>query len=275
MVREGSGASLSSSSWIVESERSSWPRVVRRPHGLLRGLLAPQAYSGYDHRSGPHQLLLPATLDVVLVIKLAESAERPPGFLLGAHGGHVVVAGDCATSYLEVRMAPLGAYRLLGRPVAGLGAEIVDLEGAFGGPGRRLVEAVQEARSWTRRFALVDEFLLDAAERGRRPSPEVVHAWARIVEQRGAVRIGELARTAGCSHQNLIRRFGDEVGVTPKKAARLVRFEHVLRGIRERRTSWDRVAADGGYADQAHMIREFRAFTGLTPTGYAARTVPR
>lgn len=263
---------MPSTSWIVEAERSSWPRVAGRPHSLLRGLLA-QPYSGFDDGSAPHRLLLPATLGVSLVVKLTDSPHRPAAFLLGAHDRHAVMEGDCASSYVEVRMAPLGAYRLLGRPVAGLGDEVVDLQETFGAHARRLAEAVREAPTWTRRFAVLDRFLLDAAERGRGPSPEVAHAWEAMVAQRGSVQISGLARTVGRSHQHLIRRFTEQVGLTPKKAARLVRFEHVLRSATTGGTTWERIAADGGYADQAHLIREFRAFTGMTPTDYAGRAL--
>jgi AraC-like DNA-binding protein len=58
--------------------------------------------------------------------------------------------------------------------------------------------------------------------------------------------------------------------MAPKTAARLVRFDAVWRRIDERRMRWERIAADAGYADQAHFIRDFREFTGTTPSSYLA-----
>ena len=122
----------------------------------------------------------------------------------------------------------------------------------LGPAGRRLGDQLRETPSWRRRFALVDEFLLDRLERGPRPSPEV-----------------------GWSHKHLIARFSQQVGLRPKTAARLVRLNRVWRRLDERRPlDWGQVAADAGYADQAHLIRDFHQFTGTTPTQFQARTLP-
>jgi len=62
-----------------------------------------------------------------------------------------------------------------------------------------------------------------------------------------------------------------ETARKPKTAARLIRFDRVWRHVDRRRPlDWGQVAADTGYADQAHLIRDFRQFTGITPTGYQA-----
>jgi AraC-like DNA-binding protein len=142
----------------------------------------------------------------------------------------------------------------------------------FGADGRRLTEARREQPTWRLRFALVDRFLLTAAQRGPRPSDEVARAWRVLVDTHGTTPIGRIAGEVGWSHKHLIARFTQQVGLTPKTAARLVRLDRVLARVRAGRTGrWDQVAAEGGYADQAHLIRDFRAFTGITPTDYVAR----
>ena len=85
--------------------------------------------------------------------------------------------------------------------------------------------------------------------------------------------IGRLATEVGWSHKHLIARFRQQVGLAPKTAARLVRFRGVLRQVgSDRRLDWGLLAAEAGYADQAHLVREFRQFTGTTPTDFLART---
>jgi transcriptional regulator GlxA family with amidase domain len=113
-------------------------------------------------------------------------------------------------------------------------------------------------------------------DRGPRPSPEVGWAWERLVASGGAVPIGRLAKEVGWSHRHLIVRFRQQVGLGPKTAARLVRFDGVCRHLDQARgrLDWGRVAAEAGYADQAHLIREFRQFTGTTPTEFLARMPP-
>jgi transcriptional regulator GlxA family with amidase domain len=76
----------------------------------------------------------------------------------------------------------------------------------------------------------------------------------------------------GWSHRHLLTRFRQQVGLGPKTAARLVRFNGVWRRLDEDQPlDWGLVAAEVGYADQAHLVREFRQFTGTTPTGFLAR----
>jgi AraC-like DNA-binding protein len=130
----------------------------------------------------------------------------------------------------------------------------------------------EDTPSWPRRFALLDQFLLRRLDRGPRPAPEVGWAWQRLNASGGAAPIGELAREVGWSHKHLIARFRQQVGVAPKTAARLLRFNGVWRHLDEGRPlDWGLVAAETGYADQAHLIREFRQFTGTTPTGFQSQ----
>jgi transcriptional regulator GlxA family with amidase domain len=108
------------------------------------------------------------------------------------------------------------------------------------------------------------------------PSPEVGWAWQRLVATAGAVPIGRLAHEVGWSHRHLIARFRQQVGVRPKTAARLVRFDRVWRRLEEARgrLDWGLVAAEAGYADQAHLAWDFHQFTGTTPTPFLAMGNP-
>jgi AraC-like DNA-binding protein len=256
-------------------ERARWPRVAGTPHPRLRGLL-PRGYVGFTEATTPRQLVLPATSSVSLVIKLADSPHRPPAFLMGPRGSSTAVEGDCAPSYLELWLDPLAAYQLLGgRPLNELSGQLLDLTDLLGGDGRRLGERLRETASWRQRFARLDRFLLGRLAGGPRPSPEVGRAWARLVASGGRVPIGRLAEEVGWSHRHLLARFRRQVGLGPKTAARLVRFERVLGRLEEGRgLDWGRVAREVGYADQAHLIRDFHQFAGATPTEFVARTTP-
>jgi len=77
--------------------------------------------------------------------------------------------------------------------------------------------------------------LLGRLDRGPRPSPEVGRAWERLVATGGAVSIGQLAKEVGWSHKHLIARFTRQVGLRPKTAARLIRFDGVWRRLDQRR----------------------------------------
>jgi hypothetical protein len=122
-------------------ERARWPRMAGAPHPRLRPLV-PRGYAGFTRATTPRHLILPASASVPLVVKLEDSAYRPPQFLMGARGA-ATVEGDCAPSYVEVRLGPLGAYTLLGLPIARLGRQVVDLVDVLGPAGRRLGEQLR------------------------------------------------------------------------------------------------------------------------------------
>ena len=113
-------------------ERARWPRLAGSPHPQLRTML-PCGYAGFTEATAPRHLILPATTSVPLVVKILDSAHRPPAFIMGARDSSTVVEGECAPSYLEVRLTPLGAYTLLGLPMGELSGQLVDLADVLGG----------------------------------------------------------------------------------------------------------------------------------------------
>jgi AraC-like DNA-binding protein len=250
----------------VESARS--PVIPGRPSALLRDVVA-RDYAGFTEVTSPRGgFVLPATVSVPVIVKIEDSPLRPPVFVNGPHDRFMTVTGTCAPSYLELWLAPLSAYRVLGLPIDTLPGEPVDLVEVLGTDGRRLGERVRDRPTWPERFALVDSFLLERLDLGRPPSPEVGHAMSLLVQSRGRLPIGELAAETGWSHKHLITQFKRQVGMTPKMAARLIRFEMVRRRLAGGSQGWARIAAEAGYSDQSHLVREFRQFSGLTPTTF-------
>ena len=188
----------------------------------------------------------------------------PPALVYGPNGSHTVVEGACPPAYIEMCLAPLGAYTLFGPVVADVGESIVGLEDLVGRrrPTARRANPVRADVGGAAR--LLDEFLLDRRGRGPQPSPEVSEAWDLLVRSGGRSTIGEIAREVGWSHKHLITKFKQQIGVAPRLAARLLRLSRVWRHITDGQ-GWARIAAESGYADQSHLVREFRQFTGTTP----------
>ena len=87
--------------------------------------------------------------------------------------------------------------------------------------------------------------------------------------------VEELSREAGISTRRLARLFSIEVGLTPKLYARVLRFNRVVESVYNSSSiDWTELAVRCGYFDQAHFIRDFKAFSGLTPGDYLSRRTP-
>lgn len=171
--------------------------------------------------------------------------------------GHAV---DC----VEVQLDPLAAGTLLGVPPAELNGAPLDLAELWGPAAGRLRARLIEARSWHDRFALVRDELIRPRRAASRVDPEVADAWRRLLRAHGRVPIGDLPARYGWSRTRFWSRFKGQIGVTPKRAAMIVRFDRALRRLGTA-PHLAELAAELGYADQSHLNREVLRFTGRTP----------
>jgi AraC-like DNA-binding protein len=166
---------------------------------------------------------------------------------------------DC----IEVHLSPMVAPSLLGVSISELSGVVVDLEEVWGRQVVRLRERLA-ATAGPQRFALMDEFLASRYARPLSIDPEVAASWECIVIQRGRTRVGDLAASCGWSRKRLWSRFSAQLGLTPKRAAMLVRFDHAVRSLRAGKDP-AAVAMACGYVDQSHLHRDVLAFAGCTP----------
>lgn len=240
------------------------PTVVLPANVRLRSFVA-RDHEGFDTSSLPHgDYVDTARLVTQVAVKVTDQPWHPPALVNGPTTTYSRIDGPWAPA-IAARLAPLGAYRLLGPALSEIsGSWLVALEDIVGAEARRLSEQVQSAQTWDERGRRLDDFLLDRATHGLQPSPEVIHAWHLLVRSGGTTTISGIASQVGWSHKHLITRFKQQVGVAPHTAARLLRLSVVWQHLGDDHT-WARIAAESGYADQAHLIREFRHFTGTTP----------
>lgn len=183
-----------------------------------------------------------------------------PGF---GSGGGVRAWGEHAEC-VQVRLSPVVAGAVLGAGAADLGGSLVSLDALWGREASRIREQLGEIPSWEGRFAFTDALLARRLEARSRVEPEVAWAWNRIVVGKGLVRIDQLAAELGWSRKRLWSRFHSHIGIPPKSAAKLVRFDHAVHRLVAGEAA-AHVAADSGYCDQSHLHRDVMAFTGTTP----------
>lgn len=224
-----------------------------------------RAATGLDLRVIPQPI-------VTVVIELGDDAlavENPDGtralrsFTAGLSPGAARIRGarvDC----VEIQMSPVSAYSLLGVSLTDLDGGVFALEELWGRQEPLLREQLHGAREWDDRFALLHGFLARRHEPAPSMDPEVVVSWESIISRRGRVRVGDLAASCGWSRKRLWSRFTAQVGLTPKRAAMLVRFDRAVRGLSAGRDAAE-VAVVCGYADQSHLHRDVLAFAGCTP----------
>ena len=193
----------------------------------------------------------------------------PTTCLTGLQLGHLIVEAPVQrTKVLGLRLTPAGAYALFARPMHEVASLTVDLEDVVGPAARELAgkcDAAPTAESCVRAaLAWIDNRIAKAT----RVEPAVGWMLSQIRRRAGAVSIAQLRNQVGWSKTRLARRFVDQVGVSPKQYARVMRFNQALRLVHAERSSLAEVAIEAGYYDQPHLNAEFKALSGFTPTEF-------
>jgi AraC-like DNA-binding protein len=245
------------------------------------------------------------TMEEPLVVAAHPDPRQRPGsfdaLVGGLHLAPAVITHDGWQSGIQVALRPLGCRAVLGLPAAELAGLDVDAAAVLGeSTVAEIRERLVAAPDWPSRFAVVDAVLgrritgrAPSSETGRTPgatrsadglraadgarglgngaagvdvAPEVAYAWGRILR---GVAIRTVAAEVGWSDRHLTARFRAEVGLRPKEAARVARFDRARRALRPD-VRIAEVAAAHGFADQSHLVREFRALAGCTPSEWLA-----
>lgn len=194
---------------------------------------------------------------------------QPPIMLVGQITRPMVVRPTAGIDMVAVRFEAHGASLLHDR-LQQLTGRSIDAATLLDGALVPVAAALAEATSIERRVALLDDALMRLATRRPLPDPRVAAAVRCIRACHGAVDVDAVARDHALSPRSLQRLFGAQVGITPKLLARIVRFQRVFVAWRDDPRSLARVAAECGYYDQSHLVRDFRDFAGAPPAGFLA-----
>ncbi len=241
-------------------------RLVGFPSGLHRGL--PSRHLTFIVSIG-------APIHVVSQTDPRQPPDRYGVVLSGLQATSALIANEGRQEGVAIELTPVGCRALLGLPARALWNISLEADQVLGPVAVELRERLHAVSSWAGRFQVCDE-VLGRLRHERRPAPPgVVTAWRLTVASAGSLSVAAVAEETGWSRRHLAQRFRDEFGLSPKLAARIVRFEHARRMLQaKRRTTIAEVAATCGYYDQPHLTREFVEMAGCPPGEWLATDLP-
>jgi AraC-like DNA-binding protein len=260
---------------FTESQRDAaavWDIATPSRPGLLPGL----SMAGFRERGGDYVDLpvvpYPAVTVAVnlgdgLLVDDNSGRQQCDSIVVGLAPDGVRVRGR-GIEGLQIRLSPVLAHEVLGAS-SDLSGTVEALDDLWGNDARRLEEQMRAAASWDDRFAIAQAALAQRIEAGQAVDAEVGFAWRQMAISHGQVRVERLATEVGWSRKRLWSRFRSQIGLSPKHAGRLVRFDHAAHRLAAG-DSPAQVAAESGYVDQSHLHRDVRTFAGLTPAAVAA-----
>lgn len=193
--------------------------------------------------------------------------------LSGNQSGAFAINAD-QPHMMGVQFHPGGAFPFLGMPASEFFNNHVSLEDVWGSEAGRLHERLVQTPTVADRFEILERALIALAVDRLERHPAVALALQRL-HSAAPVSIASLAAEAEISHKKFIRLFTAEIGMSPKICLRILRFQRLLRGAWfAENIDWAQMAAEYGYYDQPHLIRDFKAFSGFTPRDWQKRRGP-
>lgn len=219
--------------------------------------------------TGPQRILPDGCSELILNFGDPVEQVRGPDLLrqplllfVGQLQGPLFIRPTGRIDQLGIRFRPAGAAGFIREPQSRLIGDGLPLGDLAPSLARMLGQRPFEIADPGRRLAAVQEALFRAVLAG--PSPVAAMA-DHLVRSWGLASVGQLARAAGLSGRQLARRFLADVGLRPKLLARICRFQRVFHALEARSGPWARVAADCGYYDSSHLIRDFHELAGEAP----------
>lgn len=209
------------------------------------------------------------------VVQMPNATQRPSAFTAlvnGLQDAPAIFRQDRDVFGLHVFISPVGVRAVLGVASAEISSLVLNLSDIWGGSGGDLIEMLF-AKTWRQRFAILDRGFASKLNPVR-PQPEISWAWERLAKTHGSVAVQQLADEIGYGRRHFSERFREAIGIAPKLASRLFRFERACRLIADQRPGLAQVAIACGYYDQAHLTREWYALAGCSPKAWIARELP-
>lgn len=206
-------------------------------------------------------------IDVGVLHEPTLSRERFDALLGGLHTRPAAIHHTGDQYGVQLDVTPHGARALFGMPAAEVVDTNVAMDRVLGRLTVELIDRLHETSTWAHRFTVIDDVLSRALTQSHDVRPQVAHAWRRMVASGGGVEVADLATEVGYSRRHLTELFRREYGLAPKTFGRVVRFDRARRMLAAgTHPTLGALAHAAGYADQAHMDRDWRQFAGASPT---------
>jgi AraC-like DNA-binding protein len=229
-------------------------------------------WDGY-RQPHPRERLLPDGCSTI-VFQLDENlAGSDPDVFVGARATSFVVETRHMVITFGIQFKPGGAFAFLGFPARELSEQNVSLDLVFGRGARSLRDRLLEQPRPDLKAAVAEQWLTERLARRRHPAVE--YALRGLDANPTVNSVGDVLDRIGYSHRHFLDKFSAEVGLTPKRYARVRRFQRVLQSLATvRDVDWVDLALRYGYYDQPHFVHDFKDFTSLTPESYLRLRTP-
>ncbi|MFH6998132.1 helix-turn-helix domain-containing protein [Flavobacterium sp. FlaQc-57] len=195
----------------------------------------------------------------------------PNSFLYGQLNGFKDIYSNDAITLIIVVFQPNGIHQLLGIPANEFLDAIIAIDTVFGKNGMILEEQLSEQGNNNSRVELLNVFFSNLISKKSASNQLIINnSLDFIISNKGYFAVADLVKYTGYSERHLERKFQESIGLNPKKFGNVVRLHHFLKLLKNKTddTNLTAICYEAGFADQSHLIKEFKKHTGISPTAY-------
>lgn len=194
---------------------------------------------------------------------------QPRCFVFGQLSAPLEIEPTGQTGIFAVRFHPEGFNPFATVPIKELEHKATALDLLFGAEGLALEEAVLNAKDTETRIHLTEAFLLQRLAGKAVQDRIIAAALDTILGAKGQLPVQDLAQQMSINRRQLERRFSEQIGLSPKQLSKIIRIQASLKLLLQNQySSLTELAYEGDYYDQAHFIKDFKEFTGLSPRAF-------
>lgn len=196
---------------------------------------------------------------------------QPRSFVFGQITQTLEIAPTGVTGMIAARFHPDGFIPFTTMPVNDLDDRAVSLQELYGTPGDELEQEVLLSSTTEERIARLESFLLNRLVLAEGIDALVRSSVDLLLQSSGQLPVDLLAEQLQASRRQLERHFATAIGLSPKQLSKIIRLQVTLRMMQQKQfPSLTVLAHAGGYFDQAHFIKDFKEFTGVSPKQFYA-----
>ncbi len=197
---------------------------------------------------------------------------QPTSFVVAQMKSFIELEPTGPYGFMSIRFTAQGAYHFFGIPMKEIANDFVDLNNVWKSFADNLTDQVQLGLNGSQRSNIIQQALSLQLRKNGQFDKAVDYSVDQLYLSNGQLTIEELADKTGLSARQLVRRFDQKIGMSPKEFATIVRFIHATNLLREGKQSIYDIAYSCGYYDHAHFFHDFKRFSGLNPGQFQERS---
>ncbi len=196
---------------------------------------------------------------------------QPRCFVFGQITTPLEIEPTGNSGIFAARFLPDGFMHFISLPAEEIANKATALSVLFGSESSVLEQKILSAQTTEKRIDIIETFLIERLQTNEATDRIAKSGVDILFQSKGQISIEDLTKKLGINRRQLERRFSSVIGLSPKQLIKIIRLQATIKQLEKKQfDSLTSLAYENGYYDQAHFIKDFKEFTGVSPRRFYA-----